>query len=276
VLTWSASKYWAASRQRLAAAVQQLRTRQTDLEQRLADAQALGQSGYDAARLAHSVKSTVHSLRGFASMIETRSLRDEHRLEAIAGMLLAIDRLEQLGSSVLGASTGLRGASDAAQIERTLAEVVRQVGAQHGAIRWSLTSAAAGVDALLSPAALHDVLLVLAENAAEACAPSGHVEVDVQADAHQVHFVVSDDGPGLTPLLRTTLFRLGATSKPSGHGLGLFLVRRVVEACGGQVRAAVRTPRGTVVQVSVPRADAVRTEVSREIGAHAQQHLGCG
>jgi signal transduction histidine kinase len=64
------------------------------------------------------------------------------------------------------------------------------------------------------------------------------VELGATVEGEQVRFWVCDNGSGLTPEARERLFipfeRLGQT-RVEGHGLGLSIVRRIVEKLGGEV-----------------------------------------
>ena len=92
--------------------------------------------------------------------------------------------------------------------------------------------------ALGDPARLAQVLELLLENAAK-YAPSGStiVVADWGADGH-VHVCVGDDGPGIRPDQRETVFepfvRLREDGTP-GAGVGLFAARRLVGAMGGRL-----------------------------------------
>jgi signal transduction histidine kinase len=74
----------------------------------------------------------------------------------------------------------------------------------------------------------------------------------------EVFFEVADNGPGLAPEVREQLFRPFVSTKPQGVGLGLSIVKRVVDAHGG--RLAIESPRadlgcrGTTVRVTFPAA----------------------
>jgi PAS domain S-box-containing protein len=64
---------------------------------------------------------------------------------------------------------------------------------------------------------------------------------------------VRDDGPGLPPGQRAHLFEPFYTTKVKGTGLGLALVKRLVEAHGGQVAAAATPPPGAEIVLTLPR-----------------------
>lgn len=66
---------------------------------------------------------------------------------------------------------------------------------------------------------------------------------------------VCDEGSGIAADLRPRLFQRGArgTHSQTGHGLGLYIVRRVMEMHGGVVEQHDNQPRGTVFRMSIPQ-----------------------
>jgi signal transduction histidine kinase len=68
---------------------------------------------------------------------------------------------------------------------------------------------------------------------------------------------ISDDGPGIAPDDRERVFelftRLKATNRLPGAGIGLFVVRRLVEAMGGKVKVGNRPEGGAQFTVVLPR-----------------------
>ena len=72
-----------------------------------------------------------------------------------------------------------------------------------------------------------------------------------------VRFWVRDNGPGITPEDQARLFvpftRLGQ-ARVGGHGLGLSIVRRIVEKLGGQVGVESQVGQGSVFSFTLPGA----------------------
>ncbi len=63
---------------------------------------------------------------------------------------------------------------------------------------------------------------------------------------------VADEGPGIAPEIRTTLFRPFQTTKARGTGLGLATAKRLVELHGGRIAVTCPSSGGTVVTVELP------------------------
>ena len=78
----------------------------------------------------------------------------------------------------------------------------------------------------------------LVRNALEAQPEGGRVSVRLQAQGRQARLVVSDQGPGVASADRARIFDLYFTTKPTGTGLGLGLVSRMVGALGGHLELA--------------------------------------
>ena len=71
-------------------------------------------------------------------------------------------------------------------------------------------------------------------------------------NGHALRLSVHDSGPGLEPGTEETVFDPFYTTKRGGMGMGLSIVRSIVEAHGGTVRAANDAGRGAVFEVTLP------------------------
>jgi len=72
-------------------------------------------------------------------------------------------------------------------------------------------------------------------------------------DDEWIEIEVRDDGPGIAPELRERCFGLfRSMSKQRGTGIGLALVKRVVESHGGRVSIEDNAPRGAILRLVWP------------------------
>ena len=105
---------------------------------------------------------------------------------------------------------------------------------------------------------LHQVLANLVSNALRFTPAGRRVEVSVQADRQQVMLHVSDQGPGIDPAdlpdLFTRFFKgdRARSRNDSGSGLGLSIVKQLVELHGGQVQAGLLKSGGLQVTIRLP------------------------
>ncbi|AEM56229.1 signal transduction protein [Haloarcula hispanica N601] len=81
------------------------------------------------------------------------------------------------------------------------------------------------------------------------------VVIDVIDDGDVVHVTVADDGPGIPDEQKQAVFERGEKRLDSdGTGVGLYLVRTLVDAYGGDVWVEDNEPTGTVVGVTLRKA----------------------
>ena len=104
---------------------------------------------------------------------------------------------------------------------------------------------------------LAEVLTNLVSNAYEAMADGGILRVSACIEADEVYITVQDTGPGIAGEALERIFEPFFTTKPSGTGLGLAVVRRIVDAHGGDVRVDSTPGAGTSAQVVLPARVAV-------------------
>jgi len=109
-------------------------------------------------------------------------------------------------------------------------------------------------------ALIERVLTNLIDNALRHVPERGSVRVELAPVAEGVRVRVADSGPGVPDELRATLFHApSALGSNRGHqgGLGLLIVRRIVELHGGSIRLLADTG-GAVFEFVVPRVDSAQ------------------
>jgi PAS domain S-box-containing protein len=117
---------------------------------------------------------------------------------------------------------------------------------------------------LANPAQLRQVLLNLVTNASEAIGRhdgkivirtalgTDTVKSSLGGSSKLVVLEVSDTGGGMSEDVQSKIFDAFFTTKPTGHGLGLAVVQRIIHGLGGTIRIESELGRGTTFQVLLP------------------------
>ncbi len=100
---------------------------------------------------------------------------------------------------------------------------------------------------------MQQIVLNLLNNAVEA-RPQVQIGVRTSFDQERnvVLLTVRDDGPGIEPEVMEKLFKEKVTTKPTGHGYGLPICRKIVENLGGTIQAASEQGRGAEFRIDIP------------------------
>jgi PAS domain S-box-containing protein len=85
----------------------------------------------------------------------------------------------------------------------------------------------------------------------------GNLEISVQEDANFYEFALKDDGPGIAPEDHERIFMIFRTLRPSVNnestGVGLSIVRKIIETEGGAIRLESQLQQGTTFYFSWPK-----------------------
>ncbi|WP_128892642.1 nitrogen regulation protein NR(II) [Erythrobacter sp. HKB08] len=214
-----------------------------------------GETGADAslrapAILAHEIKNPLSAIRGAGQLISRKlAASDQHltslistEVDRIAGL---IDRMQELGSSTL---EPLGPVNLHESIRKAIAAVRTKPGSRVEFVEEfdpSLPPVLANRDQL------EQVLINLLTNASDAAAAADDPRISVRTRfvsglaANVLRFGVAlrlpievsiaDNGPGIDPDLADHIFEPFVTSKKSGQGLGLALVKKMIANMGGRV-----------------------------------------
>lgn len=210
---------------------------------------------------AHQMATPLSSLAGW---VEILRLPPEEREEmasvpAVAAEMEAdIDRLEKVAHRFEWIGRPVRvEAVDVRTLLRTLERYVRVRMPQLARGVELEVDVAEGVSPVLGNEVLLEWALEnLVKNALDALAGAGgviHVQAEQQSP-RRVAIRVSDDGPGVAPSVRSSLFEPGVTTKKGGWGVGLSLTRRIVEDVHRGQLDLVPTERGALFVATLPAA----------------------
>ncbi len=148
----------------------------------------------------------------------------------IAGMVSDADEMERM---IDGYIAFARGEGAERMRSTDLSSIVEDVCSSARRAGLSVELAAMHrVDLPLRPDAMRRAITNLVDNAQR---HAGQVAVALQAQRRQVQVLVDDDGPGIAPEQRETVFRPFESGAHGGTGLGLTIARDIVRAHGGDI-----------------------------------------
>ncbi|HEX6203293.1 MAG TPA: ATP-binding protein [Thermoanaerobaculia bacterium] len=106
---------------------------------------------------------------------------------------------------------------------------------------------------------LEQALVNVVRNALEAIGEDGRLDLTLAADGPATVVVVADSGPGIAPEVRDRLFVPFSSTKPNGRGLGLTLIREVLDSHGAEYSLDDRPEGGAAFRIALPVAPPART-----------------
>ena len=208
--------------------------------------------------LAHELKNPLASIQGLAGLM-ARKLPEGSREAEQAGVILGEAR--RMGGIVDELSSFARPAQGLAVrpivAERLAADLLtlHEGLASQRNVRLRLETEPGVPECHADDRKLTQVLVNLLQNALEATPAGGSVTLRVgPRPGGGVMFTVDDTGPGLAEEMRGRLFVAGATTKPTGNGLGLRIARAIAEQHGGTLRLEDRPGGGCRALLEVPPA----------------------
>jgi two-component system sensor histidine kinase FlrB len=221
------------------------------LQELAARNQRLSAIGKMAASLAHQIRTPLAGALLYLS--QCRSRRDERERAKL--LEKGIERLRHLDLLVQDMLVFARGKGPGERVR--VADLFRAVHDAAMAVKPpSAHLVVQGTDVLVelegNRTALTAALTNLVNNAFES-APDVVVTLQAQLRGDRVEFTVRDNGPGIAPSLKSRVFEPFFSTRPSGTGLGLAVVKTVAEAHGGELALHSEPECGTRIDMNLPR-----------------------
>jgi len=213
-------------------------------------------------RLDHELKNPLTTIRLGITNLEEGTTAGEKMSSSLNRISLQAQRLQTLVENLRRLSEMDEKSLDLSQVDlgdvlEEAVELARVAPESTGTVHLSIQQ----VPWMLSPInGDRDLLMVafrnLVENALKFSGEEGRVEVRASEDGHHVLVEIDDNGRGIPPtdlaFIFDELYRGETARDLPGSGLGLALVRRIVELHHGSVHVNSRPGQGTMVRVQLP------------------------
>jgi two-component system OmpR family sensor kinase len=203
----------------------------------------------------HELKTPLTVLRGHLELLEPA---DEQEVAETRTLLLdEIDRMSRLVGDLILLAKHDRpdfltpAAVSVERLTHTLHAKARALADRD----WSLESVGEGI-AHLDEQRITQAVLQLADNAVKHTVDGDRIGIGSRVADGTVSIWVNDSGPGVPPEVRSHVFerfgRAAVVPGDEGFGLGLSIVKAIVEAHGGTVRVEDAEPQGAVFIIEIP------------------------
>lgn len=209
----------------------------------------------------HEFKTPLVSIRGFAKQLRNDNLPAEKRKEYADIIINEAERLSNMSASIL-----LLAKLENQQIVTDYKEYELDEQIRSSIIllekQWSKKNIE--IDIELKPVKIYGnaellshIWINLIDNAIKYTDENGHISILCFESSDNIHFSISDNGSGMDDYTLRHIFDKfyqGDKSRSTqGSGLGLSIVRRIVEMCGGEIFVESKVSKGTTFNVKFPK-----------------------
>ncbi|QDU87206.1 Autoinducer 2 sensor kinase/phosphatase LuxQ [Pirellulimonas nuda] len=231
------------------------------------------------ALLAHELRNPLATLRTGIEYMERPNLESHKRREVRRSMRRQLEQLVLIVEDLLDVSRYLRGGLTLKRevidlrdvIDRAIEMVRPQIDSNEHDLKFSRPAFPAAVNG--DPLRLIQVVTNLLSNAAKYTPRQGRIRIFLDSEPTEMVLHVVDNGIGVALESQNAIFELftqanaSSTRESQGLGIGLALVKQLVEMHGGQAAVSSEGPgRGSRFTVRLPAADpALMTEPTPEL-----------
>ena len=225
--------------------------------------EALGSTAYlqkdFISSISHEFKTPIASIRGFAKLLQMPGLTEEQRAEYISLIAQESDRLSRLSETLLRLSALEQQTALASLTNFSLDEQLRQTilrlepAWSQKNIGWQLDLQEVSVTS--DQELLNQVWVNILQNAIKFSPAESDIEVRVFREGNAI-VEIQDHGCGMTVEAQKRIFdkfyQADKSRKQEGVGLGLSLVKRIVDMMGGTITVRSAVGEGSTFRVELP------------------------
>jgi len=229
-------------------------TDRTRRERRQQQSDKLALIGEMSTYLAHEIRNPLFAIAGFTnSLLKSSNLEDKEQ-DKLRIIKEEAARLDHLLTSILNfarPSKPLEGKADLADMARSTVELM-SIGYSKQGYTFRLDCQENLPMARAEPEAAKQCLVNLLRNSMEAMEDGGEIVILTRLHGDTVQLLVTDSGCGMSEKELEQVFSPFFTTKEKGCGLGLAMIKKIMEELGGSIDIASVEGKGATVTLQFP------------------------
>jgi len=213
--------------------------------------------------ITHELKSPLASIKLVQQTIQKRELAPDMRNKLVRNSLFDVERLEGLVENILLATKIENDTYGFLREEVNLSDLLEHVKERYDMVEKRNISISFSIEARQyitgDRNSLLSLLVNLLDNAIKYSDEGASINVLLYPKDDRVELEVADQGHGIPEAERKKIFdkfyRIGSeeTRKTKGTGLGLYIVKNIVDYHYGVLSLSENKPKGTVFSISLPK-----------------------
>lgn len=230
-----------------------LRDREKVLEENRRKLDSLAAMGKAVACIAHDMKTPLITAGGFVQQVRCKIV-DVNLVHKLDYAFEQVRRLEILTGDMLAFAKPLELELKQGEISQLIEEVVMitsEKASQHTVTVTPILEGNIPI-AKYDHHRLHQALVNLVNNAIEACPGGSEVTLRCRNQVDYITIEIADQGRGIPNDMCDDIFTPFVTTKKEGTGLGLPIVKKIIDAHGGSINIAENNENGVIFRITIP------------------------
>lgn len=225
------------------------------LEEDLKRVSTLAALGEMAATVAHEIRNPLSGIAGFTDLLMRDLDTNDQNRETVKKIRKGVIALNNIVNNLLDFTKAITpnrmNVDPVTLIEETIDEV--RADSEAKAHTFEIVKGSKKLRVNLDPDLFRQIIYNLTRNAIQTNPGGGHVRLRLSESCEPDFAMdVEDDGPGIPEAIKERIFIPFFTTKTNGIGLGLAMVKKLVELHGGKIIAGNNPRGGAIFTVTIP------------------------
>ncbi|MGB5983797.1 MAG: ATP-binding protein [Desulfobacterales bacterium] len=229
------------------------------LKEELNRAKHLSSLGELTAAISHEIRNPLGIIRSSAELLQKKLSRDNPQNTIPQVIVEEANRLNSIITDFLNYARPRQPQRNPCQVEeiidKNLSYLAPQIEAGQHQLRKYYSTPLPTIEA--DRDMLYQVFLNLFLNAMQAMVKPGEIQIEAFAGKRTITIVIEDEGTGISEEVGEQMWNPFFTTKSTGTGLGLGIVKNIIDAHGGKIRIESKKPlKGARVTIELPISEA--------------------
>lgn len=206
-----------------------------------------------AAGMAHEIRNPLGSIELMVTLLQEDQdhKTNQHSAELLSRIRSSVDNMNHIVTNILLYTKDLHLERSEFPVEKLLTDAetiaLNTITRKQVTVEKNISPTLLTADYELLKQSIANVLI----NAGQAAPIQGHISITTEIKKDRLFIKITDNGPGIPDEIKEKIFKPFFTTKTTGTGLGLAMVKRVIEAHAGNIFFQ-SGPKGTLFIIEIP------------------------